>query len=203
MDGEKTKKIEDFLAEFRAAVNANQGPSVERRASHLALRNAQSLKKHLGRLKEQGADVTDEIVATEGIVDRLGALSRPLVDLRPLIRKGETLLELDDLLDADLLTQVEELVGEGRAALGSGRHPRSSPPLPFSVAAECTECRERIVGLRGGVIRWQRVLQIIKEHESDAHGEPLRDETVIKSLRSEFLEGADQETVGRYRIFRV
>lgn len=200
-----TKKIEDFVAEFRTALESAERPRPNRRTIQLAERNAKSLDKHLAALSDQGLDVARHHQSLTRVLEDLSSLEpgdRP--DLKPLVRKGEALLELGDLIDPSLLAEVEALVQKGRSLTkkrpGSGQ---GNEPLPFPVAADCKDCKERVVGLRGGVVRWYRVVRMVTNHESKVHGRRFEETSGLKAMRTRFLSGESEGVAGRYRVFKL
>ena len=195
------REIQRFVSDFEAAIQASAQASASSRRAKAARRLATSLAKSLGEAGELDPAFLDLERRVRGIENKLGEIADRKTDLKPFIRKAQAMLDLDDILPKDALDQVRSLLKEAESTRPSSNRPGR---MAFELGAECTDCREVIVGARRGTPRWGHVRTFITRHDERNHeGFSAQERLDLRAASTQLEDGATEVTVKRYRIFRT
>ncbi|MGQ0823742.1 MAG: hypothetical protein ACT4OX_01715 [Actinomycetota bacterium] len=200
-----TDKVEKFVNEFEAAIDAVARNTSSKRSVDLARRHATQLAASLEGLAAAGlttaAVTSDDLEALDAELTAV----REAPQLDPMIEKAKALVTVveDGLVDADAtrlraaLKRSEELTRTSGRVRGEGQ-----PRLAKAVRARCSSCDDIIVGRRReGALNWNALTKSIRDHERDHHGgysEDLRDD--LRRARGRLDAGDSPVEAGRYEL---
>lgn len=194
-------RVDEFISEFRKAVESSGPAPRNSKTVRLALRNTKTLAAHLETLNQE-TELASEIVSVGRITEKLKSM-RQSGSLGPLIKKATAFVQLDDFLEADQLREVKELLQQAKALKGRRDVSQKYGPLEYQVTATCEDCNEVIVGIRGGVGRWQRVQAGTANHERKIHHGELDAAKELTPAFEKLNEGRQETRIGRYLFVRT
>jgi hypothetical protein len=195
-------ELRQFIGTFQDAIQASQQAGATSRRAKAARRLAANLANALASELEGDPVFLDLERRVRGIEAKLEHLAESRQDLQPLIRKAEAMLALEDIIPADALAEVRDLLKQARATAAGPR--RRATPLQYDLAAECTDCNEMLVGGRRGTPRWAHVRTFVTRHDERKHeGFTAQERLDLRAASAKLEQGANEAVVKRYRIFKI
>ncbi len=195
-------EIKSFIQSFGEAIQASRQAQISAKRARAARRLAARLADVLSGEGDSDPVLLDLERRARGIQAKLDEVAERSVDLQPFVRKGEAILELEDLVPPDAVAAVRERLKESAEVAGETRSQRAR--LPFNIAVECVDCQETIVGSKRGTPRWGHARSAVTRHDEQFHEGLSPQERIDLRSAPAGLRGGDSEvTVKRYRIFRT
>lgn len=195
-------EIARFIQEFKEAIQATAAQRANAERAKKAKRLASGLAKSLSNGEQVDPIFLDLERRVAAIEQKLEQIANRKTDLEPFTRKARAMVDLEGILSPEAINSVQILLEQaGTSASGTRRRGRQ---FQFDLGAECTECKELLVGGRRGSPRWGHIRGLVTRHEQRDHEGFSADERLdLRAASTQLEDGTPEIRVKRYRIFRI